>query len=150
MLVRVFSDNPARFASGSELFIGSAPDNVRVVKVESSRLNQARMLLHLDGYITLESAETLRDKLLFISADALGELGTDEFWEHELVGMTVRNKDGLVLGEITEVLDRAAQDLWSIHTARGDVLFPAAKQLVVSMDLESRTAMIDPPEGLFD
>lgn len=150
VLVRVFSDNPARFAPGSQLFIGSAPENARAVRVDTSRADRDRLLVHLDGYLTLESAETLRDKLLFVPAGALGRLGEDEFWEHELVGMTVFHKDGTVLGEITEVLERAAQDLWSVHTVKGEVLFPAAKQLVVSVDVDGRTAVIDPPEGLFD
>lgn len=150
VLVRVFSDNPSRFDPGSQLFIGPAPESARAVKVGSSRVDRDRLLLHLDGYLTLESAETLRDKFLFVPTDSLGKLGADEFWEHELVGMTVRHKDGRVLGEITEVLDRAAQDLWSVHTEKGEVLFPAAKQLVVSVDVDSGIAVIDPPEGLFD
>lgn len=150
VLVRVFSDNPARFAPGSQLFIGFAPESARAVKVDTSRVDRDRLLMHLDGYLTLESAETLRDQLLFVPTDALGRLGEDEFWEHELVGMTVRRKDGTVLGQITGVLDRAAQDLWSVRTDKGEVLFPAAKQLVVSVDVNSRTAVIDPPEGLFD
>lgn len=149
VLVRVLSDNPQRFDPGSELLVGRDPGSSRTMKVESSRTNQARMLVQLAGCFCLEEAETLREQLIFVPAGALGKLEEDEFYFHELMGLAVHHKDGTVLGEITDVLDRLAQDLWVIRTSTGEVLFPAAKPLVVSVDTKNRVVVIDPPEGLF-
>jgi 16S rRNA processing protein RimM len=108
------------------------------------------MLLHFEDSASLEDAELLRDLLIFVAKDALEELGEGEFWEHELVGLSVVRRDGRPLGTLAEVIDRPGQDLWSIQTITGDVLFPAAEALVISIDVEAGTIVIDPPEGLFD
>jgi ribosomal 30S subunit maturation factor RimM len=48
------------------------------------------------------------------------------------------------------VLSRAEQDLWEVQTPGGPVLLPAAKGIVVSVDLGAGRVTVDPPAGLFD
>lgn len=150
MLVKAFSDNPHRFDSGADLMVGADPRRSRPMQVELCRQSRGRLLVRFEGVEGIEQAEPLRGDLIFVPAGALGELGIDEFWEHQLVGLTVVHRDGTVLGEIAGVVGRAGQDLWTVRTAAGEVMFPAARQLVVSVDLEAGRAVIDPPEGLFN
>ncbi|MEX2588163.1 MAG: ribosome maturation factor RimM, partial [Actinomycetota bacterium] len=95
------------------------------------------------------AAERLRGLYLFVPSSELGELGEGEYWEHQLVGLEVHHVDGTELGILTAVIDRPGQDLWSIDTAWGEVLFPAARELVEEVDLDRRIVIVDPPEGLF-
>lgn len=150
VLIRAWSDNPARFDAGSELLLGPDPESGRPVIVRESRRHLGRLLVTLDGAASLEQAELLRGVLLFVPVSDLEELAADAFWEHQLVGMTVLHRCGATLGTVREVLDRPAQDLWSIETSSGTVLFPAASQLVISVDREAGVIVIDPPEGLFE
>lgn len=150
VLVKVLSDNPSRFDAGAQLLVGKDPGSADLMEVASARVNQDRLLLQFAESSSLEDAELLRDLMIFVGRDALEELGDGEFWEHELIGLSVVHRNGEVLGTLGEVIDRPAQDLWSIQTPRGDVLFPAAQPLVVSIDVEGGTIVIDPPEGLFD
>ena len=57
---------------------------------------------------------------------------------------------GRDLGVISDVLHRTEQDLWQVQTPSGAVLVPAAKDIVVGVDLEARRVTVDPPAGLFD
>lgn len=150
VLIRVMSDNPNRFDPGSELLLGPDPQAGRRVRVRESRRHLGRLLLTLDQAATLHEAELLRGELLFVAASDLQELEADAFWEHQLVGMTVRHQCGVTLGTVHEVLGRPGQDLWSIETPSGHVLFPAAGQLVISVDRDTGVIVIDPPEGLFE
>jgi ribosomal 30S subunit maturation factor RimM len=43
----------------------------------------------------------------------------------------------------------SAQDMYVVRTDTGDVMLPAVKSIVRSVDLKSRTITHDPPEGLF-
>ena len=149
VLIKVLSENPSRFDAGARLLVGKDPGAARLMGVASSRLQQDRMLLQFEDTSSLEEAELLRDLLIFVGTDALEELSEGEFWEHELVGLSVVHRNGEVLGILGEVIDRPGQDLWSIKTPMGDVLFPAAEPLVVSIDVEAGTIVVDPPEGLF-
>jgi ribosomal 30S subunit maturation factor RimM len=42
-----------------------------------------------------------------------------------------------VVGEITEVMEGPAVDLWVVKGPHGEVIFPAIKDVVVSVDLKS-------------
>ncbi|MGQ0679059.1 MAG: ribosome maturation factor RimM [Actinomycetota bacterium] len=151
VLIKVFTDNPHRFDPGSWLLAGKQAESTRPVQVLSSRMIHDKLLVHFEGCPDTNCAETLRDQLLFVAEQELEELGEGQFWERDLIGLQVLHRDGAVLGEIAGVLEGAAQDLWSIRTpGGGEVLFPAARQLVVSVDLPTRKAVIDPPEGLFE
>ncbi|MEX0789536.1 MAG: ribosome maturation factor RimM [Actinomycetota bacterium] len=150
VLVRVLSDNPSRFAAGAELLLGPDLESARPVPIVSSRDHKGALLVFFEGYHSLEEAEPLREWLLFVDASEVDDLNDeDAFWEHEVVGLEVVHSDGRVLGRLAEVFSRPAQDLWSIETGSGEVLFPAARELVVSVDLEAGKVVIDPPEGLF-
>jgi 16S rRNA processing protein RimM len=150
VLVKVLSQNPTRFGSGAELLVGKDPDSADLIEVAGSRMEGGRLLVRFAKSSSVEVAETLRDLLIFVPKEALDQLGEDEFWAHDLVGLTVVDTGGVVLGTLDQVIDRPAQDLWSIKTDKGDVLFPAAKPLVLSVDLEGGTIVVDPPQGLFD
>ncbi|CAN5834542.1 ribosome maturation factor RimM [soil metagenome] len=150
VLIRVLSDNPSRFAAGAELLWGADRDSAEPVTVVLSRAHKGALLVFFEGIHRLEDAEPLRDRLLFVDASEVDDLeDEDAFWEHEVVGLEVLRTDGRVLGRVAEVFSRPAQDLWSVDTGSGEVLFPAAKELVVSVDLDAGKVVIDPPEGLF-
>jgi 16S rRNA processing protein RimM len=151
VLVRTLTENPDRFAPGAELLLGPDLDSADTVVVEGSRNHKGALLVYFDGFHSIEEAETLRDWLVFVDSSELGELeDEDAFWEHEVAGLEVVHRDGRVLGKVREVYTRPAQDLWSIDTASGEVLFPAAKELVVTVDLEAGKVVINPPQGLFE
>ncbi len=150
VLIRALTENPDRFAEGAELLLGPDLDSAEPVIVEGSRNHKGALLVYFDGYASIEEAETLRDWLIFVESSELGHLDeADAFWEHEIIGLDVVHRDGTALGKVQEVHTRPAQDLWAIDTPSGEVLFPAAKELVVSVDLEAGRVVIDPPGGLF-
>jgi len=150
VLIRVLSDNPDRFAGGAELLWGPNLDSAEPITVVSSRDHKGALLVFFEGIHSLEEAEPLRERLLFVDVSEVDDLeDEDAFWEHEVIGLDVLHADGRVLGKVAEVYSRPAQDLWSVETPTGEVLFPAAKELVVSVDLDGGKVVIDPPEGLF-
>jgi 16S rRNA processing protein RimM len=150
VLIKVLSDNPSRFEPGSELLLGSGPESAAPVKVAASRVHQGAMIVRFYGVETRTDADRLRGGLIFVSASELGGLEEDAFWEHELIGLEVFDRFGLRLGQLQKVLSRAEQDLWMIATDSGPILLPAAKELVLSVDLESGRIIVEPPEGLFE
>ena len=150
VLVRSLSENPVRFAPGAHLLVGADAGSAGPAVVAASRNHKGAVLVRFDGVSTVEGAETLREQLIFVESSEIDELEDhDAFWEHEVVGLQVVHRDGTPLGKVTEVQARPAQDLWIVETDSGKVLFPAAKQLVVSVDLDAGVVVVDPPEGLF-
>ena len=126
-----------------------ALDAVRMI-IARSRPHQEAIAVRFETVRDRNTAEALRGALIFVPTDQLEELEEHSYWEHELVGLEVVDRHGRRLGELTEVLARPEQDLWNVRTGETTVLLPAARQLVLGVDLVARRVVVDPPEGLFD
>jgi len=151
LIVRSLSENPARFQPGSQLLVGNDPAAAVEMVVGGARPQQpGRLLVAFEGVADRTAAEALRGLRIFAHVAVLPELPDDVFWERDLVGLAVVDVEGTALGVISAVLSRAEQDLWEVETPGGPVLLPAAKGIVVSVDLGARRVTVDPPAGLFD
>jgi len=151
VVVRSLSENPARFQPGSRLLVGKDVEDAVEMVVGGMRPQQpGQLLVVFDGVPDRTAAEALRGRRIFADAADLPELPDDAFWERDLVGLPVVDVEGAALGVISAVVSRTEQDLWEVQTPSGPVLLPAAKGIVVSVDLKARRVTVDPPAGLFD
>jgi 16S rRNA processing protein RimM len=152
LAVEVLSDAPERFAPGVEVAAGD-PDGdeaLRPLEVTAARLHQGRMLLRFTGVEDRDAAELLRGSLLTIPAEAARELGPDEFWRHQLVGLAVLDADGKDRGVVSDVLPGAAHDLLQVRRPDGvAVLIPAVAALV-EVQLAQGRVVVQAIPGLLD
>ncbi|HLI57833.1 MAG TPA: ribosome maturation factor RimM [Actinomycetota bacterium] len=150
VVVRSYTENPGRFQRGSTVWIGREAGDAREMVVASSRVQQpGRLLVGFDPPIDRTAAEALRGLMVFAGGEDLPDLPDGAYWERDLVGLAVRDPAGRQLGVIRGVLARAEQDLWEVETPAGVVLVPAAKEIVLSVDLEAGQVTVDAPAGLF-
>jgi 16S rRNA processing protein RimM len=142
-VVRI-SDDPLRFEPGASLI----HDRKGELVIDEVRGHNDRLLVKFRGIDTREQAEGLRGAL-FVTPDDLRELDESEFWEHDLVGLTVVTSDGSAVGEVTAVIN-GPQDLLEVSTNTGLRYVPVVKEIVVAVDLEAGRITLDPPAGLLD
>jgi len=123
--------------------------------IRENRRHKGFFLLAFDGIDSLNDLEPWLGSIVEADAESVPALAESEVYHFEVVGLVVRTRDGEVLGEITEVMDLPAQDVWVIHgTAPGggrrEILLPVADHVVLEVDLAQRFAVVDPPLGLVD
>jgi 16S rRNA processing protein RimM len=157
VVVEVRTDEPdERFAVGTVIRGRKPRDSTDTTDytVEAAREHSGRLLLRLKGIDSRDAADALRGTLFMVDSDDLESSDDpDEFYDHELEGLTVTLADGTVVGTIREVLHSAAGELLSIRPAdgsRAEVLVPFVTAIVTSVSLADGAVVIDPPEGLLD
>jgi 16S rRNA processing protein RimM len=97
-----------------------------------------------------DAAEAARGVLLVadLPLDAKPE-DPEEFYDHQLVGLTAYDEAGALLGEVTAVVHGAAQDLLTIRTPDGrDPLVPFVSALVPEVDLAGGRLVVADRPGL--
>ncbi|AJE45457.1 ribosome maturation factor RimM [Celeribacter indicus] len=106
----------------------------------------------ITGVETKEEADALRGVTLFADREALPSLPDDEFYHADLIGLTVLDTGGAVLGQVRNVLNHGAGDLLEVHGPglKAPVLLPFTLKNVPTVDLSSGRIIADPPEGLFE
>ncbi|MGI8644884.1 MAG: ribosome maturation factor RimM [Nocardioides sp.] len=154
LTIDVRTDEPdRRFAVGATLRAqpptGSASP-LRAVTVASTRWHQRVLLAGFEEIADRNAAEAARGIVLHatIAAEATPE-DPEEYYDHQLVGLTAYDETGAPLGELTAVTHGAAQDLLTIRTLDDrDALVPFVAALVTAVELEAGRVVIADRPGL--
>lgn len=79
------------------------------------------------------------------------ELDDDTYFIQDLMGLEVRDADTAeVYGEITDVMQTGANDVYVIKGKDREYLVPAIADVIVSTDVDGGVMTIRPLDGLFD
>jgi 16S rRNA processing protein RimM len=143
------TDNPERFRPGAELLLDSE-EGLLPVTVVSARPHKGMVLIRLASVPDRTAAELLRWRKLLIPESEAMVLGENENYAHDLIGLSVETMAGEVLGELTEILFTAANDVYVISGPGGQLLLPALRHVVLRVDLEGGKMIVDVPDGLRD
>ncbi len=143
--VHVRTDEPERrFVPGGSLRVGSKP---RVVA--SVRWHSGTLLLRLEGVADRTGAEALRGQELWVDVPAdQAPAEEGEYWDRQLVGLTVLDAQGSVAGTIGEVLHLPAHDVFVVRTPAGERLIPFVNEIVPIVDLEAGHVQVADVGGL--
>ncbi len=143
--IEILTEFPNRFASLRQVFIG---DDAKSFSVERARLHGNAALIKLKGIDTPEQAEPLRDQLVQVElADAV-KLPKGKLYLYQMIGLRVVTTEGETLGEITDVLDTGANDVYVVKDAAREILIPAIEDVVKEISLERGEVVIKLMEGL--
>jgi 16S rRNA processing protein RimM len=147
--VQVLTGAPdERFVPGA-VFVTEPPATGPLV-LRSARDNNGILLLGFENTDDRNGAEALRGTRLL--ADVLVDDEDEEAWyERDLVGLRAVTVDGTVVGEVTALQSRPAQDLLVIRLTDGrEALVPFVKAIVPEVDIAGGRVVLDPPPGLLD
>lgn len=160
--VDVRTDEPERrFARGVTLLAqaakarpgqdsGTPALNVTTLTVTRSRMHQQTLLVTFAEIGDRNTAESARGIVL---SAVLTEQDTpedpEEFYDHQLVGLSVHDTDGTLLGTVTQVIHGSAQDLLAVRTQDGrDALVPFVSALVPEVDVAAGRLVVADRPGL--
>lgn len=149
MAVEVRTDDPdVRFAPGAVL--RTEPAHVGPLTVAATRWHAGRLVVSFTGIEDRTAAERLRGVVLVVEVPARQRpADPDEYYDHQLIGLTVQDADGTVLGTVTEVVHLPGQDLLAVHGPDdAELLVPFVAALVPWVDLDQRRVVVDLPPGL--
>lgn len=120
-------------------------------KVVSCRTHGNVAVLKLEGIDTVESAQALRNTVLYMKRSDVN-LPEGKWFVSELIGCDVLDYDhnNICYGELTDIDSGTANDIWYIKTPDGkEVLIPAIKDVVIKCDVADNKVYIRPLRGLF-
>lgn len=107
------------------------------------------LIAHFVGYDTPEAVRELTGLELSVSSDALPELGTDDYYWHQLVGLQVDNRSGVRLGRVESLFETGANDVLVVAPDTDSVddnqrLIPwLPDRVVIEVDLASDRILVD-------
>ncbi len=146
--VQVRTSQPERFGWLEQVLVG---DQHIPMVVENARFHQKFVILKLAGCDDRNQAETLRNQLLQVREEDAIPLEEDEIFLYQLIGLQVRTVDGVVLGELVDVLETGANDVFVVRPEQGkELLLPDIPQVILEINPEAGHVLVQLPPGLLD
>jgi 16S rRNA processing protein RimM len=122
------SEAPERFAQGAELLAAGEPAKV----VASKRAGKGRLVVKLDRRVE-------RGAALEVPREALPKPEAGEWYVFQLVGLSVEEDGGRVLGRVADVEPWPANDVLVLE---GGLLLPLVDACVLQVDLEAGRILV--------
>ena len=120
-------------------------------EVERVRYKGNMVIMKIKGIDSVELAEKLKTKNLYISRENSVDLDEDEFFIADLIGLEVFTVAGDKVGVLKDVLQYSAND---VYVVKGDndkeYLIPSTMKFVPEINLEDKKMIIDPIKGMLD
>ncbi|MFY9550514.1 MAG: ribosome maturation factor RimM [Thermoanaerobaculia bacterium] len=146
----ILTDFPERFAPGTALLWQRAGQERRLTLI-AARPHGKRFLLAFEGVVDEGGARALCGGELAVSEADAFPAPEGFFYSHEIQGWRCQDPKGVPLGFAAALETSPAGPLLSVDTGNGRIaLVPFVHGIVVRVDRETRTIVLDPPEGLLE
>ena len=120
-------------------------------EVERVRYKGNMVIMKIKGVDSVEMAERLKTKNLYVSRENSVDLDEDEFFIADLIGLDVFTVAGEKVGTLKDVLQYSGND---VYVVKGDndkeYLIPSTLKFVPEINIEEKKMIIDPIKGMLD
>lgn len=145
----VAADLPFALPEGLDVWFVPPPTSVRAGHIESVRPGPKGPLVKISGVDSPEAAYALcGTQMLAKREDIPVEWLEDAEPEFDAEGMTVRDDEHGVLGEVVETIVTGANDVWVVEGPFGQVLLPVIDDVVLDIDEDAGEILVYVLPGL--
>ena len=110
--------------------------------------------LALETVDSRDAAESLAGQSIFMPKKCLPQLEDGTYYWADLIGMTVYGSDDVLLGQVTEIIETGANDVYVVQTPQDhpvkEILIPAIESVVLDIDVANRRMRVELPDGLIE
>ena len=148
IIMDLHTDFPERMKKGRKIFVG---DKYKPMTFESVRPHAKGMLVKLKDVDTPEDAGLYRNQWVFVKTKDAPPLPDGHMYQYELIGFHIVDENGNLLGELVDIIETGANDVYVVRDDSGkEILLPAIPSVILGVDAESRTMQVHVLDGLLD
>lgn len=140
--VRPDTDDPERFLDLDTVYLDKG-GAYEAVSVDEISVREDGVYLRLANAQTRDEAEKQRNWLLYVDRAHAVALNEDETFICDLIGCRAVDTQGRGLGRVTDVLQPGGNDVYVIKTPRGNMLLPALKFVIPTVDVKKGEIVVD-------
>jgi len=150
--VEPWTDSTERFDDLEAVTLVSPNEReTRDTTVESVRIHAGRALVKFAGIDAPEDVQLLRNWTVEIPEEEARPLEEDEYFLHDLAGLTLIDAEGRERGIVTEAYEGGGGILLNVKRPDGrEFELPFAADLCTEIDLTARRMVVSLPEGIED
>lgn len=142
------TDDPKRFKQLKRV-IAVTSKGEKELNIRSVKFFKNMVILGFEEINNPDDVVIYKGADLLIDRDQAVELNDDEYFMADLIGMKTISDDGTLKGELFDVLETGANDVYVINLDDGrSFLLPAIHECILDVDVEKRIMKFHMLEGL--
>ncbi len=148
--VKVFptTDDPGRFKGLKKATLDTGKER-KELHIQGVKFFKQFVILKFEGIDNINDVEKYKRCPLLVTREDAVPLEEDEYFIADMIGMEVATEDGEAFGTLKDVIGTGANDVYVVESLRyGDVLIPAIKECILSVDIEEKKMKVHLMEGL--
>ena len=122
-------------------------DDWREYEVETAKVHNDVLVVKLAGIDDRDAAFACKGKQVAVPREQLPEPGDNEYYWSDLIGLNVKNQQGVDFGSIIDVFETGANDVLVVKKddapKNEEKLLPFIAAVVLEVDLEAKTMLVD-------
>ncbi len=140
-------DDPEIFKELDYLLI-----NDKEYEIERSRIHKGMVIIKLFDVDSINDAELLKNSVVYVERNQLGELPPGVYYIKDLLGSNVETEDGKFLGVIEEVIKTGSNDVYQLNKTKSGkpILIPVLPETIVNVDVSDKLVKVKLLKGLVD
>lgn len=124
-------------------------DSEREYTIENIRPHRKRFLISVEGIHDRNQAEEYRDLEVKLSYEESEPLAEHEYYYWQILGMHVETQAGKHLGEVVDIIETGANDVYIVQAGSGEqLLLPAIEDVILEVDLDQNRLRVHLLPGL--
>ena len=146
IVMDLHTDFPERMKAGRKLFVG---EEYKPMTLTNVRPHQLGLLVKFENIETPEDAGRFRNQWVYIKAKDAPPLPEGKIYQYELIGFKVVDENDNPLGELAEILETGANDVYIVRDDSGkEILLPNIPSVILDLDTGARLMRVHLLEGL--
>ena len=136
--VNVFptTDDPKRFLDLKKIYLDTKKELIEC-EIKSVKFFKNMVILSFNGMDDRNAIEKYRQCDLLIDREDAMELGEDEYFICDLIGLDIIDEDDKKIGVLKDVMTSAANDVYVVEKTDGEeLLIPAIRDCILDTNLE--------------
>ena len=118
--------------------------------IKNIKYQKNNIIVAFSQLTSIEEAEKLKNAVLFVPREELGELPEGVYYIADLIGCEVFDASGKI-GDLVDVFGTGSNDVYDIkREGKKNLLVPIIDGVLQSVDIENKKIIIEIPKGLED
>ncbi len=128
-------------------------DDWREYHVETAKVHNDVLVVKLVGIDDRDAAFACKSKQVAVPREQLPKPGDNEYYWSDLIGLNVKNQQGVDFGSIIDVFETGANDVLVVKKEDGvkkadtpkneEILLPFIAAVVLEVDIVAKTMLVD-------
>lgn len=143
-----YTDDVERFSILKQAYIG---DTKIKVNLSTVKYHKGLPLVKFKEYNNINDVLKFKEQIIYVDDENRVVLPKNHFFIYDLIDCQVYDMDNNYIGKLVEVMQGASNDIYVVKDDNHkEYLIPAVKEFIEEVNIDKKTVIINPIEGMIE